>query len=468
PGLSGNERVDALNKLATTYAYRDFNRSLQYVDEAFFLAERSGYGKGMADALRNYGHIYQYQGNYPRALDYYMNSLSLFEELQMKNEAGDLCYDIGKTHYLARDAERAIEYAYLALEKYRERLPDGRQAGNVKDTLRIYCSLGLQYFLMGKCDISLQYTLAYLDLAIKNNFDIRDIYLIEIVTAERFYCNNQPDSAKVFLLRALNHTSENHDIETLKHRAVSFLAQMYSQEGKMDSAILFLSKAYRYFHEHGLLSSAVDASSDLGYLYYTTGDLERSENYFNISERIYNEMLARESWYAHDSLENTVTWGLELYFPLPEEKAREMIWLHGRFIYYWLFRIYNDQGKTDAALKYHIAYTDVMDTLNQIQRSNDLIELQTRYESERNEKEIEELAQRNSIQELRLDQSRYLLFGLILLTTLIILVAMVIFRMYKLRAGEHTAFYHERGSAPGQQIPFPLFQTGKEYPGQFC
>ncbi len=49
--------------------------------------------------------------------------------------------------------------------------------------------------------------------------------------------------------------------------------------------------------------------------------------------------------------------------------------------------------------------------MNKFNENREIIELQTKYETERKEEQIESLSQENAFQELKLKQSGYFLFG---------------------------------------------------------
>ena len=101
PDQIGKERVNSLNCLAVSLSFVDYDQSKQYADEAMDLAKEMNWEEGIATAFRYYGQIYVYQGNYTQALNNYLESLSLYEKLEKKHTAGLVCYEIGKTHYVA-------------------------------------------------------------------------------------------------------------------------------------------------------------------------------------------------------------------------------------------------------------------------------------------------------------------------------------------------------------------------------
>ena len=109
--------------------------------------------------------------------------------------------------------------------------------------------------------------------------------------------------------------------------------------------------------------------------------------------------------YSHDSLKYIVNFGLEYFYPMPVRQLKKMRWTQAKTMYYNLFVISTYQSLSDD-VKYHIAFSHAGDTLNLLQRNREIIELQTKYETERKEGQIQALSQDNAFKELKLRQSR--------------------------------------------------------------
>ena len=308
PNQHDEDRVNSLNGLAVSLFFVDNTQSIQYADEAMSLARELNYDLGMAAAHRNYGYIFQYQGNYPYALKNYFEALSGYEKMDKKRTSALICHEIAITYYLAKNYEKTIEYGNIALDKYRERTQGGATVGNLRDTMNVIDGLGLIYFLLGECDKSLSNTLRYLEVGKRNNFEKTDIFLHIILAGERFRCNGETDSAKVYLKKALLYPNVNPSIEALKYRSISSLGYLHSAEGEVDSAIFYYQKAFEFYQKKGFLFWALIASNNLGYTYYNKSNLNIAEMYYQQSKRIFNEIITKNSWYRHDSLKRIVTY----------------------------------------------------------------------------------------------------------------------------------------------------------------
>ncbi|MBE0637863.1 MAG: histidine kinase [Bacteroidales bacterium] len=433
PEQHDEERVNTLNWLATSLHFEDTALSRKYADEAMELAVRLNYEAGKADAFRNKGHLQHFLSNYPKALQNYYEALSIVERLENKRIAYWIYYDIARTHFYAGNYEKAVEYGNLAIEKCNERVPGGHIAGSIIDSVHFGMGKAQTQVLMGKNAESLKYRLQLLDVMRKNNFpEIEELIITWTIGAD-YLSMGMMDSAKIYFLKALEFPDKNMSFIAQKYRALVWLSMYHHSAGETDTAILILKKCLAWYDNNGFIIMALYSSNILGGYYTDMFDLENAEKQFLESEKHFEEMLSRKSWYRYDSLKFIATWGYELYVPLPLQSRKEMIWEWGEWMYYYLFEICQKQDRTKEALKYHIAMSLAGDTLNLLKRNRDIIELQTKYETERKEEQIKALSKENEFQDLKLRQSRGFLIGLGGLVVSVLLYAWLILRQNKLR-----------------------------------
>jgi len=435
PDQIEEERVNSLNKLAIslTLLGEDSDIIVQYAEEALNLAKELNYQEGIATAYRNLGYINFYHGNYPDALNSHFEALRIYEKLDKKNIVATLYYDIAAGHYYARNYEKAIEYGYIALDKYSERQEGGATVGSVRDTLNAMGGLGLAYYTLGMFDKSVEITLEFIEVAKKNNFGITEVMLHTFLAGKRFYLAGKTDSAKVYLEKALAFPDVNPNVQALKYRPLTWLGYLHYEAGDFDTAVFHLTTAFEWYKKNGFLYWAIFVANDLGNIYFEKNELNSAEKYYGQSEKIFYEMLDKNSWYRHDSLKYIVSYGPELYSPISPKHMKEMMWTQGRSMYFRLYQINEAKKRTEKALKYHISFSMAKDTLNKLQRNRETIEMQTKYETERKEGQIEFLSQENVFQEFKLKQSRYFSFGLGGLVILVVILAIVLIRQNKLR-----------------------------------
>ena len=397
PGQQAEERVNSLNNLAVSLSFIDVERSKQYADEAMDLSKELNNEEGIADAFRNFGHIYQCQGNYPQAMRSYLEALSYYEKLDKKLAVGRIYYEIGETHLFARNFEKTIENAYKALDKYRERTEGGTRVGSVRDTISILQGFAITYQYMGLIQKSIEIFRKIIDVGTKNNFGMTELTILTFRVGANYLLIGETDSAKVYFEKALAFPDENPDIQAMQYRTRTWLGLLYSQIGEIDTAIFYLKKAYEWYNKTGFLYWSMKVSNDLGSIYYKNNELNIAENYFRQSEQIFNEMITMNSLIRYDSLKHIITFGLEVFYPMPHRLWERMMWIQVKSMYYNLYQINEAKKRKGEALKYYISYSAAKDTLSRFQRNREIIEIHTSYESERKDQEIGGLIMENEL-----------------------------------------------------------------------
>ena len=152
--------------------------------------------------------------------------------------------------------------------------------------------------------------------------------------------------------------------------------------GSFDSALLMLKTSYAWFSERGFLRQSQWDTRLIGDIYLSMGKLPQAENFYRLSETLLNEMIERGSIYRHDSLKYTVSFGYELYLPVNKNDMKEGIYLQAVELYRNMYELYYQEGRLSESIKYLANYADTKDTLRAIQSNRESIEIQTKYETE--------------------------------------------------------------------------------------
>ncbi|PCH90883.1 MAG: hypothetical protein COB85_09830, partial [Bacteroidetes bacterium] len=112
----------------------------------------------------------------------------------------------------------------------------------------------------------------------------------------------------------------------------------------------------------------------------------------------------------------------------------------------------------ESAYRYHRIYSSYKDSLFNQEKSKQITEMQTKYETEKKEKEIIMLSSINQIQELQLSKNRYLIFGLAGMVLLIGVIAVLFIRQNKLQA-KHKEIELEQKLLRAQMNPHFIFNS---------
>ncbi len=454
----GKERIKTLNFLAASLSFEDAEKSNRYASEALTLAEKLGDRKGVADATRNFGRIRFYEGDYPQALNYYQEAFLVFEELGDKYMKAQMLEDIATTHFYAGNYDKTFELVNQALAVFREKNEDGSLVGNVRDTMTIYSRVGLPYRIIGRSDISLSYYLNYLHIGEKNNFEVTDMLVHTGLVAMCYYETGQYDSALYYFKLASNYPDVNMSIRAMKNTHLQRMAAIYLDLNETDTAISYLAESLAWFSKRGFLRQSQVAARRLGDIYFSLQSISDAEKYYLQSEALLKEMISLRSYYRYDSLKYIVSWGSDLYLPFTKKQMVETTYREAISLYNNMYNLYLKKDQLRQAMNYLIVCSNAKDTLRELARNRESVEIQTKYETMRKDVEITELNEQNEIKKLQLKQSHLFLFGLGGLIILIVLFAIILIRHNHLRNSQQKLMLQQK-LLRSQMNPHFLFNS---------
>jgi signal transduction histidine kinase len=127
---SDSSKINLVLDIADTYVGSMPDSAMFYCDIALFTAKKLDYKKGIAICLNYRGSIYSYMGLYEKAIDNYLKSLKIYEE--MKDTHGmAMCYgNIGTSYSDQGSNNIALQYYSKAIKIFEE-LKDNRSLANI-------------------------------------------------------------------------------------------------------------------------------------------------------------------------------------------------------------------------------------------------------------------------------------------------------------------------------------------------
>jgi hypothetical protein len=123
-----------------------------------------------------------------------------------------------------------------------------------------------------------------------------------------------------------------------------------------------------------------------------------------------------------------------------------------------LYEIYKSAGDQKNALIHLEAYNKASDRLRELDRMKDVMEVNTRFETERKEQQIKLLTSENELNALKLEQTQYFLFALAGFILLSILVAILLIRQNRMKSLQDKTILEQR-LLRAQMNPHFLFNT---------
>lgn len=109
-------KVKTLNVLGWEYKYSNPDTSYIILKQALALARKIKWQKGEAVSLRNIGGYHLDKGDYPQALNFYMSSFKISENIQDKPYMAKILGNIGIVYMSQADYPKALDYYFKALK----------------------------------------------------------------------------------------------------------------------------------------------------------------------------------------------------------------------------------------------------------------------------------------------------------------------------------------------------------------
>jgi signal transduction histidine kinase len=105
------DSIDALNRMAAQYLYKQLDTCFTYLSAAREAARQSGYQKGEAQAYRTLGSYYAYRDNSYLSFRFYLDALKIYESLGDSTGICQLNMDLGT--YYEYEGEHAVASQYI-------------------------------------------------------------------------------------------------------------------------------------------------------------------------------------------------------------------------------------------------------------------------------------------------------------------------------------------------------------------
>jgi AraC-like DNA-binding protein len=99
-----------------------------------------------------------------------------------------------------------------------------------------------------------------------------------------------------------------------------------------------------------------------------------------------------------------------------------------------LSEVYEKKGNKNLALKYYKRYADLKDSVSGQETREKIAEIQTRYETEKKEKENVILRKDNQIKEMAISRKNTLLYVFIVVTSVVLIFLIIIIVLFRLRS----------------------------------
>jgi tetratricopeptide (TPR) repeat protein len=382
--------VNRLNKKANALVHKDPDSALIVSKKAMNLAESANYRSGIIEACNNISISDYNLGNYSEGLAFAKRAVELVKTTQDKKELARTYTNLFLIQRLMADYPGAINSAYEALKIH-------EAIGNRIGIFSSYNNIANVYNDQQNFTKALQFFLKaalYLD----NNYPAQKSKLYSNLGLVYTELGDFESSMKYF-----NEALElrKGDVLGLSDLEVN-IGLCYSTQGKFEQALKhFLPAAKVYEEKHRELNLGI-ASANIGECYLRLKKFDKASQYLNKALSIAQKIDDKE--------------GIKV-------------------AYNNLSELYAQTGNFEKAFAYSRRFTLFKDSLASQQSQNQIIDIQTKYETDKREKEIEWLNKEKSLQDEIIEkqnlQRRLYIGGLILLAGFLVYIFISLGRKHR-------------------------------------
>lgn len=423
-------KVHLLNKISAMNEDIDPKESVRYAEEAIALSNKLDFKRGYANAYILIANNSDNQGDFQKSIEQYTEALNTYKKISDKQGIGRCYGNLGIVHQHQGNYSEAIEYLEQSLLIF-----EGMQ--NQTKIAVVFTNIGVVYLQQGKYPEAADYFLksARIREEIGDKMEIGISY--SSLSAIYYGYLKDIDRAKEYAFKAMKICNEIDN-----KRGLAFLhnnlGSIYQSEDSITKAIDHFTLAFKYHKELGNKGGENTVLSNIGDLEGKRGNYEKAREHYNkaleINIEIGNKLgiASNHRGIANIEIERNnyaealthCEKGMEI---AQELKSRNII---ARF-YGLLSSIHEKQGNYQKSLGYFKKQAQLNDSIFNADNSEQIAEMQTRFETEKKEKENEILKKENEIQELAGAKKDVLVASFLGGIILMIAVAIAIYSRYR-------------------------------------
>jgi LytS/YehU family sensor histidine kinase len=439
PEARDTARIDILNKLGELYLKYNEQKFSLYASLADSLAKQKNYKRGEGMTCYNFAYKAYLDGDYIKAIENFHGAIRLFEEI-------DDLQSLAKTNQLMAvalffsetDKSRAWDYIDKAIEQFHD-------AGDTNgEAFANYNAAGGALRIRNWQD-ALDYIQSYFQL-IDSTGDVPILLGTAYAVMGDSYCGlgDYDQSEKYYRLAIATYNAENIEDRSVKNLIINSLGTCFAVQNLPDSALYYYFKALRMDRPLNNAYSLMLGHFTIGKTFFQQLKYDLAISHCDSSLYFAHILDSTGYHYQVDSLKNYIGHPEEIFFPTSKTRRRLYAWLYKYFNYQILHNAYMQTWQYKKAAELNIPWMAINDSLNTYYRAKEEKELQTRYETEKKEQQLQQLTEDNRFKELQLKQSRWIALGLAGIVLLIILLAIMLIRQNKLKNSQQTLLFQQR------------------------
>ena len=403
--------------------FMDINKSVEYAEMAIIEARRLKFNKGIAYSLVQLGNIEQTKAEYSKAEELNLEALKLMEKINDKTGEA-ICYNnLGIISHSRNDYSKGLEFYRKSLSLNQEL---GRSSG---EAVSLFC-IGTVYENMAQYDSALRYYFNAQQISEKINDDRLRAYAFVSLANVYYYMQDYLKAFDYNIEASQIYSRTGNKLGLIK--VYSSLGQLAGLRDSLDRAVWFYKKSLQVSEEIMSKNDISNALFALARVYEQRGLIDTAfSNYQSAYSNYISEGNSENAAFSLIAMARIEK--LKGNFEKSEKLLTEASELAEKIgapnllqdVYYEAALTFSARNDFKSAFLYLQKYDDIKDSVMSIEKQNQILDLQTRYETEKSEKENEILKQEQKILQITRD---FLLGGALMLaiTAFFILRSLII------------------------------------------
>lgn len=424
------DNIEILLDLSTKVYDKQQHKALQYALTAYDLSKKRNNEVFEALSSKAVADIYTRLNHANEAMPYYHLALTLFKKQKKVNEITQVYQSIGDVYYALSSSDSALHYYNIVLKRNQE----------VGDRLAIattFAKIGNVYWITNNFDKSLEYYLNTLSIYedLKYSQGLAKTYikigLIYYITADY----NKSLEYFAFSEKILE---EKYDKEVQ--------ADLYFRMGSSYSKMKKNTEALKYFDQALSLYQSLGNELRVAWIYHAKSqvihDLKKTKEAIELAKSAVKISNAYQDKWLNTSLYTSIANYLidirEFDEALINLKAGEALakelknWTLQKDNFLSFSKYYDALGQYKASLNYYKKFQQLSDSIQNKDRNERIVQLQTRFETERNKQELRNKEQEINKNKAKLQKQRYQLYIFAFGVLLVLILSFGLYRQYKI------------------------------------
>jgi len=361
----------------------------EYLDQALEIADKLKNEYLKATVLLQYGNLYNITGEYEKAIAYFNNSKEIFEKENHYIAVGSVYNNLGATYEKQGKYNEAMDNLIKALSIY-------ETSDDSLSIAKTYLNLGLLYSRQENYEKSLELYNKSLSIREKLNDKAGVALLYNNIAIVNYYLEDY-NNVRSYFEKAYQMYVE---LGNLRRQLMALynLAQIHNEIGQKEKALHTYFEILKIEKELGQKGEQVTTYYAIADLYYSRNALQKAKKYCNL--------------------------GLEL--------AKEIGALAKlSSIYDLLSQVYKTELNYKKALEYAELSFVLNDSVFNAEKSRQIQEIETKYETKKKEQQIKNLENEKTIKDLKIKKQKN--FSIFLLSGFvsIFIFLLILFRQIK-------------------------------------